>query len=142
MYQSPIKIIEQIQHDLLQQKEDGIYRAVVKVGVDVDKEELIRALQYDRGQYEQGFRDGVASANQWIPVAERPPDLTLDTWIDEDGSVYDYEISAWVWGIDMNGMQDRVRYETGPVFQGWYNDRGTTYAITHWMPLPEPPKEE
>ena len=55
MYESPIKIITgQIKTNY----EDAIYRAVQNVGINVDKEELLKALQYDRGQYEEGFRDG------------------------------------------------------------------------------------
>ena len=30
-------------------------------GINVNKEELIKALQYDRSQYDKGFRDGQAS---------------------------------------------------------------------------------
>ena len=54
MYQSPIEFIT-IQ--LNTQIEDGIYKAVQKYGVKVDKDELIKALQYDRGQYQKGYND-------------------------------------------------------------------------------------
>lgn len=37
--------------------EDEIYKAIQKVGVYVDKEELIKALNYDRHQYEMGYAD-------------------------------------------------------------------------------------
>lgn len=37
--------------------ENGIYRAVQQCGFDVDKEELLKALQYDRQQYEKGYAD-------------------------------------------------------------------------------------
>ena len=38
---------------------DGeIYKAIQRVGVFVDKEELLKALKYDRGQYDKGFNDG------------------------------------------------------------------------------------
>lgn len=57
MYKSPIEIIEgQIRLDT----ENGIMRAVQNVGFNVDKLELQRALQYDRGQYDKGFQDGKA----------------------------------------------------------------------------------
>ena len=60
MYKSPIEMLmTDIQHQIVKQQEDAIYKAVVNVGVNVDKEELIRALQYDRGQYEKGYRDGL-----------------------------------------------------------------------------------
>jgi hypothetical protein len=38
--------------------EDCVYSAVQNVGVQVDREELIKALQGDREQYDKGFDDG------------------------------------------------------------------------------------
>ena len=58
MYESPISVYENLTHDIAKQKEDYIYQAIVKVGVDVNKEELIKALNYDREQYRKGFEDG------------------------------------------------------------------------------------
>ena len=55
MYESPIKIITgQIKTNY----EDAIYSAVQYVGINVDREELLKALEYDRGQFEEGFREG------------------------------------------------------------------------------------
>lgn len=55
MYKSPIKIITgQIKTNY----EDAIYSAVQNVGINVDREELLKALEYDRGQFEEGFREG------------------------------------------------------------------------------------
>lgn len=53
-YQSPIEII---QTQLQSQIEGEIYKAVMNVGVNVDKEELIKALSYDRNQYQKGYAD-------------------------------------------------------------------------------------
>ena len=53
-YQSPIEII---QTQMKSQIEGEIYKAVMKVGVNVDKYELLKALQYDRGQYQKGYTD-------------------------------------------------------------------------------------
>ena len=40
---------------------DGaVMKAVQRVGIDVDKDELIKALKYDREQYERGYADGLA----------------------------------------------------------------------------------
>ena len=37
---------------------DGeIFKAVQNVGVNVDRDELIKALQYDRNQYQKGYAD-------------------------------------------------------------------------------------
>lgn len=58
-YESPITAIyEQIATQINQDFEDRIMAEVkMKVDVNVNKEELIKALNYDRGQYEKGFRD-------------------------------------------------------------------------------------
>lgn len=56
MWESPIQFLQ----TQMQMETDGeMLRAVQKVGVNVDKEELIRALAYDRGQYYKGYKDGV-----------------------------------------------------------------------------------
>ena len=54
MYESPIKVI---QGELETQLEGEILKAVHRVGVSVDRDELIRALRYDREQYQKGFDD-------------------------------------------------------------------------------------
>ena len=58
-YKSPIDIIQgQIQFDF----ENGVYKAIQKVDINVDREELIKALQYDRNQYDKGYSDGSKAA--------------------------------------------------------------------------------
>lgn len=62
MYKSPIELlIEDFDKKIVKKQDADIYQAVLSCGVNVDKDELIRALEYDRGQYEKGFHDGVAS---------------------------------------------------------------------------------
>lgn len=54
MYESPTEIIQ------TEMQMDGeILKAVQGVGIDVNKEELIKALAYDREQYVKGYKDGV-----------------------------------------------------------------------------------
>ena len=56
MYKSPVEII----YGQMQQQMDGdILRAVQNYGITVDKEELIKALAYDRNQYDKGFQDAL-----------------------------------------------------------------------------------
>lgn len=66
-YKSPISVIVP---DVLNQLEVNIEKNVVSaisdLGISVDKAELIRALQYDRGQYVMGFQDGWRAANEKI----------------------------------------------------------------------------
>lgn len=56
MYNSPI---EMIIGNMRMQQDGEIFRAVQEIGVNVDKDELLKALRYDRGQYEKGYDDGV-----------------------------------------------------------------------------------
>jgi rubrerythrin len=70
MYNSPIEIlITDIQHQIVKQQDEEIYQAVLNYVPNVDKEELLRALQYDRDQYEKGYADGKNDAvvhGRWI----------------------------------------------------------------------------
>ena len=54
MYKSPIDLIV---GQMNIQFEGEVCKAVQNVGVDVDKDELLKALQYDRGQYQKGYND-------------------------------------------------------------------------------------
>ena len=67
MYNSPIRTAVMHSDVLAKVNEDVdglIISSVVHCGVSVDKEELLRALQYDRGQYDAGYRDGIAAAEK------------------------------------------------------------------------------
>jgi hypothetical protein len=57
MYESPISlIVSDMEHQIRDEQERCILEAVQRVGVTVDKEGLVKALQYDRRQYESGYR--------------------------------------------------------------------------------------
>ncbi len=53
-YKSPIELI---MSDMQVKMECEILKAVQNVGVNVDKDELLKALQYDRNQYQKGYDD-------------------------------------------------------------------------------------
>lgn len=59
MFDSPIKIIT---YGMRKEIDGQIFRAVQNVGVIVDKEESLKALQYDREQYSKGYADGYKKA--------------------------------------------------------------------------------
>ena len=46
--------------------DDMVFDAVAEVGIKVDRDELIKALEYDRGQYEKGYGDGYRAAKDEI----------------------------------------------------------------------------
>lgn len=62
MYESPLtKIYGDIQSQIIKQDEENMMFAVNRtVGYDVDKQELIKALNYDREQYEKGYKDAMS----------------------------------------------------------------------------------
>ena len=59
MYESPINIIIS---KLCTKLESDCVKSVQSYGFDVDKEELSKALNYDRKQYEKGHTDGYNKA--------------------------------------------------------------------------------
>lgn len=62
MYRSPIEIIvSDMYTEMVRKQEEAVNQAVLKYDVVVDKEELIKALQYDRHQYEKGLADATNS---------------------------------------------------------------------------------
>jgi hypothetical protein len=73
--------------------------------------------------YEKGYEDGKP---KWIPVSERLPDKDVRVLCYRPGQFYEMVVAkldeyGWErWGKDHNTNED---------------------VITHWMPLPELPKE-
>ena len=58
-YESPINIIY---GEINSKLENEVLTAIQNIGIDVNKEELIRALQYDREQYQKGYENGFNDA--------------------------------------------------------------------------------
>lgn len=58
MYESPISVYYT---DIKTKFENQLMEAMIGVGLDVDKEELLKALNYDREQYQKGYKDGRGS---------------------------------------------------------------------------------
>lgn len=63
MYKSPIEIkLDDIISNVVEKTDEYMVRCVQQVGVDVDKDQLLKALEHDRSQYEKGYADGQADA--------------------------------------------------------------------------------
>lgn len=71
-YKSPIEVI---MSDMIMKEEDQVMQAVWNVGVNVDKEELVKALAYDRDQYAAGYM-----------YAKEKFDRPNGEWIEQDYS--------------------------------------------------------
>lgn len=97
MYKSPI---EAIYGEVKNAFENGVLTAVQNCDIHVDKNELIRALQYDREQYEKGYADGVAR-ERWTPCSEKMPMGKTEVLVcDKDGflSIAEYAlIDGEIW---------------------------------------------
>lgn len=60
MYESPIKLImNETTRRLGVECENAVIKAALEMGIDIDGEELLKALQYDRGQYMKGYNDAI-----------------------------------------------------------------------------------
>lgn len=78
-WESPINLItnytDEIVKNLQAAQEECVMRAVANVGVYVEKDELLKALAYDRNQYTIGWHDGYNDRDKEI-IVELPIPLT------------------------------------------------------------------
>lgn len=65
MWESPIELqfgindmVSEFIKGQTEQTEKYIVESVQSVGIKIDKDELIKAINYDRNQYEKGYEDG------------------------------------------------------------------------------------
>lgn len=61
-WESPITITQEISSKIARAADDYIMSEIYKTGVTVNKEELIKAINYDRDQYNKGYCDGFNTA--------------------------------------------------------------------------------
>ena len=82
MYESPIT---QILGEMQITYENECLKAVQSYGFDVNKEELTKALQYDREQYNKGFNDGYekAIADFSEAVKEKANSRGWNNWLED-----------------------------------------------------------
>lgn len=66
----------------------------------------------------------------WIPVTERLP--SYGDWVLGIGPKKGYYVCEY------RGVTQWRRDGCDP----WFSAKGSSVTITHWMPLPQPPKEE
>lgn len=64
MYEGPIELLySDTFHDIAEsinnELEEKIMVSIMQVGINVNKEELVKALQYDRDQYAKGWNDAI-----------------------------------------------------------------------------------
>ena len=72
--------------------------------------------------------------SKWIPVTERLPEKTIDVLLWFGGKYKNMAVGFW------HGCEEcEAVYWCAYTDDGFYTD--CDYKPTHWMPLPEPPKE-
>lgn len=67
-----------LQYEIVRNEEEEILKVIHSIGVNVDKEELVKALNYDRDQYRKGFNKGYLAGRakeqgDWVRI--EPYDL-------------------------------------------------------------------
>lgn len=129
-YMSPISLsVERIVQDFNEHTDRNVLHAVMQCGINVDRDELIKALSYDRDQYRKGFNDGYEFAQTWISVKDRLPEYNVPVL------VFDQLENMHVYQLDNDALY-------GDTWVDYYDQNIKVNWITHWVPLPEPPKEE
>lgn len=91
--------------------------------------EAIEKLVATVGTAYNELANNEANKPRWIPVTERLPEEQQSVLVHRDDG-----------GIFIFGY-----FTTSPTDECWIDDHlnvYSAYCITHWMPLPEPPKEE
>lgn len=128
MYESPIELfsVEDYSKQIDEQIEKAVYEVVTKVGINVNREELIKALEYDRNQYEKGYADGRRDGIEWHPYPQEKPDSERDCLITTHLGMGKYGVQAGWLGES-----------------GWHSDDELYYddEVTAWAELPKPYKE-
>lgn len=82
------------------------------------------------------------TVNQWTSVKDRLPELDQEVLVYAVGKI-DGFIGHHVYAL-CNRFVQRI-FSSAPGHEMWslpWDYFHTDYEITHWMPLPEPPKEE
>ena len=115
----------------MQRNEEGNFVCNVSqsVGYDVDRDEMIKALNYDRNQYQKGYEDGL-KADRWIPTSVNFPEDDKDVLMcTKDGEILVAQRRWKEWSED---EMEWCAFETLG-FGCIYSDN----EVTAWMPLPE-----
>ena len=128
-------LVEDMTDYMNEQQEKILMEATRTVGISIDKEELVKAINYDRHQYEQGYDDGFkdglqegSNFNDWISCEDKMPPPNV--------SVFYYGVDSLgpVWGIGKwNPIKDKWELTIG------YFDKS---VVTHWMYRTTPKDKE
>ncbi|MDT3387720.1 MAG: DUF551 domain-containing protein [Bacteroidota bacterium] len=115
-YSSPIMLLTQdgAAESIKRQEEQLVCKLSQAIGYQIDKEQLVKALQYDRKQYEKGFADGFEQG--------KALEQKSDTWSLEDARedfMYDVynELDFLPTNVEANRIIDSFDRVTGSIKQ-------------------------
>ena len=116
-YISPIQKIEF--PPVTEMEDDLICKVSQMIGYEIDRHELVKALMYDRDQYNKGYADGKADAQWKLFEVTRP--ATTGFYL----TYYNHRVNISQWFISGN----------------WYNAYGSniTDKVIYWREFPDPP---
>ncbi len=129
-YGSPIEINY---GEMQTEYENGILRAVWKYDIHCDKEELLKALAYDRDQYRKGYED---AKPRWIPCEERLPEILKNVLISHKGHYGETDEMTVALAY-----RDTDEDDEGCGYFWWDANDSDNYHpddVYAWMPLPKP----
>lgn len=143
MWECPIQMIaEDITKDMMQKQDELLMESVHRIGFNIDKDELLKALNYDRNQYRKGYADGRLERDseinlaRWIPVEERNPEIDM-SYPHSECYLVTYEDGA----LDVARWSNVNPFWTDHVTEPrWWGQQFC--KVVAWMPLPEPWKGE
>lgn len=82
MYESPIQLMMNDMYKQIQvEQEITVYKAIQSIGVNVDKDKLIKALKYDREQYNKGYADGIKEFADMLKEKQKEYEYYLGCYI-------------------------------------------------------------
>lgn len=140
MYESPINLIyEQMATNIARKIDKEVIEQTMKVGINVDRDEMIKALKYDRGQYDKGYADGLeAGKSKWISVEDELPETVIECTADGEKWFNSEKVLAFT-----NDGEIKFGYFADyPDYSGWEEaEYGHDMKVEYWMPLPESPGE-
>ena len=97
MYESPITIkVSEIIDEIVGAQDEKILRAVQRVVPEINEEELIKALRFDRGQYERGYEDArrelvsCEECRYWSQKAGSTSRLHVCAWHGDETTAVDF----------------------------------------------------
>ena len=125
LYASPMQgVMEQIQeviHESDLAHDDFIKECIVSVGIDPDALKATAELNVRLKKELRVARAMAVQKVEWISVDERLPEQYGPFLIADDKG--NMEVATWTKQF------------------GWFSGGNRVKRVTHWMPLPEPPKE-